>query len=185
MSETQPLAFEGITLEPNQPPVMPEPEPDDGKAPCPECGERYIIGAGMTRHRKTKHGVKPPGGKAGKKIISCDQPGCNGTFQKDGLGRHMRNVHGIYGGVSGKPRPGGTGKNHHSAKRGPDQPKLGRPKKVLPGPVEMEPPTAEEVVRTVTEMIWPDQVPTFHMGALLVWYMQTADFLRAVNGLEG
>lgn len=33
-----------------------EDAPDDGKAPCPECGKRYVPGPGMGVHRHSAHG---------------------------------------------------------------------------------------------------------------------------------
>lgn len=39
----------------------------DHKVPCPECGERYAPGAGLSKHRQLTHDVQPPNAKGGKK----------------------------------------------------------------------------------------------------------------------
>jgi hypothetical protein len=157
-TETEEVFTEAFRGGPFPVDVTPSPPSEVEKEPCPECGEPYVKGAGMTRHRRMKHGVGDP------QRITCQEPGCGARLSKKNYGRHLRETHGKRGGISGKVR---------------NKPK---PKPVPQELVsEVDDLTAEQIVGTVVHMLWPESMPTTQMPLVMKYYGQTADFLRAVR----
>jgi uncharacterized C2H2 Zn-finger protein len=59
----------------------------DAKQPCPDCGELFQPGPGMSAHRRAAHADKP---KRPKKLC----PECGKAISAKDLARHIRTVHG-------------------------------------------------------------------------------------------
>jgi len=126
------------------------------KQPCPDCGNLYFPGPGMTRHRQTLHGMPSKnkiGGFVGRKA-TCKL--CHKTLDASNLQRHMNRMH-----------PGKVVKE-------PSPPKVTR----SPLPKQV---TAEEITRTAAAMLWPDGVPHAVLPQLLIWNTQTEQFLHSVS----
>jgi len=90
----------------------------------------------------------------------------------------MRNVHGIYGGVTGirrkRGRPVGS-KNVPQAKRETDD------SVVIEQPKKLPPLTADQITRAAAESLWPRGIPHDKLAALLRWNNQTYEFLTEVS----
>jgi hypothetical protein len=141
-----------------------EDEPNDGKAPCSECGERYFPGPGMARHLKATHGLDYG---ASAQRIQCTL--CDKSLSPSSVNKHMRVVHNQFQRAS-RGRPVGS-KNRTLAIREP-KPRITR--SVL---------TADEITRAAALSLWPNSIPHDKVGVLLEWHRHTAEFLESViNG---
>ena len=98
-------------------------------------------------------------------LLVCPECGkeCDGPV---GLGVHRSTRHG----VAGKSHPG-----RRTPKRKPRLTKMMNTPSVLEKPKPVSP---EEIIQTVTMMLWPDGVPPKAMGHVLRWYAQTTEFLE-------
>jgi hypothetical protein len=143
-----------------------EDEPNDGKAPCSECGERYFPGPGMARHLKATHGLDYGASAQRIKCTLCDR-----SLSPSSVNKHMRVVHNQYQRTGRRGRPPGS-KNRMEVATASPKPRITR--SVL---------TAEEITRAAALSLWPSSIPHDKVGALLEWHRHTAEFLESViNG---
>ena len=149
----------GLEVPPSEQTDQPIDFGDDLRQQCPECGGLYQKGAGMTRHRRSKHSTG-----ADPERITCKVEGCHARLSKKNYGRHLRESHGITGGVSGKPRAA---------------PKTRPVPQALTS--EMDDLSADQIVGTVVKMLWPESMPTTQMGSVMKFYGDTEEFLRKVR----
>lgn len=79
------------------------------KEPCPECGQEFFPGPGMSRHRQAYHGAaklngEPPkkGGNEGAQPPPSKRicPECHKPISSKDLMRHRRRVHGYTDGAT-------------------------------------------------------------------------------------
>ena len=104
-------------------------------------------------------------------VTSLQCPECGGWYSgPTGLGVHRSIRHG----VPGKTHPGSRGKKR---RRSPTR----MPTKAAEYEAGLDVPDPEEIIQTVTQMIWPNGVPPEAMPGLLRWYTQTAEFLKSVR----
>ena len=130
---------------------------------------------GMNRHRIAAHGVVDKKGK-----VQCPLENCKSWTIPGSMGRHMRNVHNVFGGTSGVARKRGKNKT---------KPKPLPTVEIDTTPVtdnghkadKLPPLTAEQITRAAAEALWPEGIPHDSLTALLRWNIQTHYFLAEVT----
>lgn len=161
------------------PPVSPAPPPSPEKYPaqCPECQKILLTPMGMARHRKSTHDVVDRTGK-----VQCELESCAAWVLPGSIGRHMRNVHNVFGGTSGIARK--RGKNKSKPKPVPTAEIEKTPAPVIDNghkADKLPPLSAEQITRAAAEALWPEGIPHNSLTALLRWNIQTHYFLAEVT----
>jgi hypothetical protein len=159
------ITDETIVIEPQPVDIPPPPaEPDDGKAPCSECGERYFPGPGMARHLKATHGLDYG---VNAERVPCAL--CNKSLSPSSIAKHMRVVHNRFQRAR-RGRPPGSKNTMEITATPKPKPRITR--SVL---------TADEITRAAALSLWPSSIPHDKVGALLEWHRHTAEFLESVT----
>ena len=179
--ETMP-EFGPVEEQVSQPEPAPASADKSGPQQCPECQMICVSTTGLARHRMAAHGAIDTEGKQ-----KCEVEGCASWVIPGSMGRHMRNVHNIYGGVSGQVR---TSKARRGRPPGAKNVRSGGPTLATYGPEKMvkadkpeklPPLTAEQITRAAAEALWPKGIPHDKLTLLLRWNNQTHDFLTEVS----
>lgn len=158
------LTTEPLPLTPPAEIEVDGPASNDGKEPCPECGDLYFRGPGLARHMSTQHGL-PMNGKS----VNCPQ--CDKPLSPTSLSKHLRAKHGIFQ-RNGRGRPIGSKTKVHT----PVVHQQAKPR------ITRQPLRAEEITRAAALSLWPNAIPHDKMSLLLEWHRHTAEFLEAVQG---
>ena len=127
----------------------------------------YITPQGLGRHRQSTHGYVNKEGK-----VQCSIQGCSAWMMPYSVGRHLRHVHGIYGGVSGRRRGRPPGAKNKTKTVEVDS---GHKEEKLP------PLTAEQITQAAAVALWPAGIPHDKLTTLMRWNTQTHDFLAEVH----
>lgn len=127
---------------------------DDGKVPCPGCGERFIKGPGLARHVATRHPHL-------RRDLPCECKYCRRRYKNQAsLGKHIRTQHG------------------RSVKDGSEMPERAAMEHVPARPARL---SSDEITRAAALALWPRGIPHDKFSALLRWHQQTEAFLAEVG----
>lgn len=140
--------------------------------PCPECGKICLSPVGMERHRRAAHGAVDKNGK-----VQCPLDSCTAWVTPGSVGRHLRHVHKVFGGVTGVRRGRKPGSKNKPKPTSEVEIRTGNGHKADKLPQL----TAEQITRAAAEALWPEGIPHDSLTALLRWNIQTHYFLAEVT----